>query len=212
MSGGGRRLGAVVLAAGEARRFGRPKQLLVWRGQALVERAVRSCLAAGCERVVAVTGAHAPLVAEALAGAAALPAVSLTQNPQWAAGLHTSLARGIDALLAAAGSLDAVLVALADQPLVDGPFLARLAAAQVGADAAALGYPSGPGVPACFGAAAVGRLRTLAGGVGAKALLRDPTLRTVVVDDPPRRRDVDTPAEWAALLAAEPDSTVEPDA
>src|SRR5437763_12750721 len=49
-------IGAVVLAAGGSSRFGRPKQLLTFRGETLVRRAVRAASEAGCDPVIVVAG------------------------------------------------------------------------------------------------------------------------------------------------------------
>ncbi len=49
----------ILLAAGEARRFGRPKQLIEWHGEPLVRRAARVALQAGLRPVIVVSGAYA---------------------------------------------------------------------------------------------------------------------------------------------------------
>ena len=51
-----RNIGAVILAAGGSSRFGRPKQLLQFRGETLVHRAVSAATGAGCDPVVVVVG------------------------------------------------------------------------------------------------------------------------------------------------------------
>src|SRR6185436_639591 len=50
---------AVVLAAGNSTRLGRPKQLVVYQGLPLVARAARAALATGADPVVLVLGANA---------------------------------------------------------------------------------------------------------------------------------------------------------
>ena len=52
-------IGAVILAAGESSRFGRPKQLLRFRGKSLVRRVVEAAKQAGCSPIVVVTGGDA---------------------------------------------------------------------------------------------------------------------------------------------------------
>jgi CTP:molybdopterin cytidylyltransferase MocA len=97
-------LGGIVLAAGEARRFGAPKQLAPLGGRPLVEHAV-AALEAVCDRVVVVLGAHA----EEVQRGARLPEVVFCED--WAEGIYASLQSGLRAL----GDVDAV-VALGDQP------------------------------------------------------------------------------------------------
>jgi molybdenum cofactor cytidylyltransferase len=56
----------VILAAGRAARYGQPKQLLTWRGDALVRQVARKALQAGLHPVVVVTGAMREAVRAAL--------------------------------------------------------------------------------------------------------------------------------------------------
>jgi len=51
-------IGAVLLAAGEASRFGTAKQLLVIDGEPMARRMALAALAAGLSPVIVVTGAH----------------------------------------------------------------------------------------------------------------------------------------------------------
>ncbi|MEJ2607419.1 MAG: NTP transferase domain-containing protein [Anaerolineales bacterium] len=55
----GSTVAGVILAAGDSERFPEPKQLLHWKGKALVWHAVRAALEGGLEPVVVVTGADA---------------------------------------------------------------------------------------------------------------------------------------------------------
>ena len=85
-------LAGLVLAAGAGRRFGGPKPLARYRGEPLVAHALRSV--AGCcdAGVTVVVGAAGPDVAAA--ARAALPAVRVVANPDWATGLAGSLRAG----------------------------------------------------------------------------------------------------------------------
>ena len=200
-------LAAIVLAAGGASRFGSAKQAALYGGKALVLHAVDAALAAGCERVIVVTGAHAAEVRQVLAQALPHnPKLSLVHNPDWPDGMASSIAAGATALLSE-GIPESTFVTLADQPLVDAALLTRLDAARRAgrAGAAALAYPSGPGVPTCFSRNALPLLRQLeASEGGAKTLLRGGVLHVVTVDAPDARRDVDTLADWHDLPRTPP--------
>ncbi len=105
-------VGAVLLAAGSGSRLGhRPKSLLELGGVPLIRRALVALSGAGVDEVVVVTGHHAeriePLVQD-------FP-VTLVRNPDPDAGQVSSQRLGLAALT---GKLDAVVVALADQPLL----------------------------------------------------------------------------------------------
>jgi len=105
--------GAVVLAAGGAQRMGgRAKPLIERDGVPLVRRAVQSLLGAGVGDIVVVVGYRADEVAWAVTD---LP-MRVVVNEEYAAGRVTSLRRG---LLELPDSLEATLVVLADQPLLE---------------------------------------------------------------------------------------------
>lgn len=107
-------IGAVLLAAGSASRMGhRPKCLLEHGGRPIVRRQVQALLGAGLTPVVVVLGHYRDQVAAALDG---LP-VERVVNPDPEAPQSHSLHQGLAALPTC---LDAVLVSLADLPLI-GP-------------------------------------------------------------------------------------------
>lgn len=110
----------VVLAAGQGARLGgRPKCLLRLDGVPLLQRVVAALAGAGVAEIVVVTGHHAGQVEPLLA---ALP-VRCVRNPQPQAGQVSSLRLGLAALATPA---PAVIVALADQPLLAAADVAEL--------------------------------------------------------------------------------------
>ena len=105
-------VGAVVLAAGSASRMGgRPKCLLELDGVSLLRRQWLALSGAGVQDVVVVLGHYAQRIRQS---APELPVHWLT-NPDPYAGQESSLRWGLQAL---APEVDAVLVLLADQPLI----------------------------------------------------------------------------------------------
>ena len=113
----------MVLAAGAARRMGgRPKCLLELDGEPLIRRLVHALDVAGIRSPVVVLGHHAQRISAALQGCA----FTLALNPDPDAGLASSLQRGLRALPAES---DAVMVLLADQPLIDAQDMLDLVAA-----------------------------------------------------------------------------------
>ena len=191
----------MLLAAGGSSRLGRPKQLLVHRGEPLVRRAARAALDAGAAPVVAVLGADADAVRAALAG---LPGVRTVVNAQWATGLASSLAAGIGAVLGDgahdAEARDGVLVLLADQPLVDADALRRLLQAfDAGHRVVASSYAGTLGVPAVFGREHLAALQAIGGDRGAGAWLRERRAEVTAVPMDAAALDVDTAADVARL-------------
>ncbi len=134
------RVGGVLLAAGESYRMGgRPKALLQLQGVPLVRRNLDALSGAGAREIVAVLGHRADEVERALRG---LPVTTL-KNPDYSLGRMSSLNVGLAAL---SEELDAIVVALADQPLIEAEDISALIAAFVrnrGSAAAVVPYVDG---------------------------------------------------------------------
>ncbi len=181
----------VLLAAGSGSRLGRPKALVVVRGQSLVARGVALLLDGGAHPVLVVTGA-----AE-LADPPG-PGVISVRNPDWATGMGSSLAAGLAAVPPEGA---AAVIALADQPLVGPESVRRLIAAYAsGARVAVACYEGRPRNPVLIGREhwpAVVALAT--GDVGARPFLRaHPDLVThVECGDVGRPDDIDSPEDLA---------------
>ena len=180
---------SIVLAAGASSRLGRPKQLVVWRGETLVHRAARLAVEAGLGPVRVVTGAHADEVARAVADLT----VTCVHNPRAAEGLAGSLGQGLE------GVEGAVLVLTCDQPLLTAEHLRALAArwSGTGAERVASDYDGVAGVPALFSASLLPQLRALQGDQGARAVLRGHAVETVPLAG--GGLDVDTEEDVRAL-------------
>ena len=177
-----KRMAAVLLAAGSARRFGGGKLAQPFDGEPLGLRAARTLAGVGFGRLVAVVADDS--VDYARAG---------FQTVRNAPGspMSSSLRLGI----AACAEWEACLVALADMPLVPAAHFAALAAAHEGAVTATL-LDGEPVVPAVFGAAEFGRLMALEGDHGAQRLLGR---AKGVAAEAEWLADVDTPEDLARL-------------
>ena len=181
----------MLLAAGEGSRFGRPKALVELDGQTLAERGVTMLRAGGADPILIVTGAApVPLAAEYQ--------VRTVYNGEWRTGMGSSL-RAALRTLSSPDHAGAVVVALADQPLVGADAVSRLIAAyRAGASVAVAAYDGRPRNPVL-----VARehwpevIATATGDQGARAFLRArPDLVTLVeCADTGRPDDIDTPAD-----------------
>ena len=200
-SSGGRGRGglyAVVLAAGAARRYGAPKQLVRYRGEALVARSVRVARLAGADAVCVVLGCRADRIRHALRQGYASPAEpAIVRNPRWRDGMGRSLACGIRALPAEAR---AALVCLVDQPRLQAEDMAALVTAWRANPGCAVAarYDGRLGVPAVFPRSWFSRLRRLEGERGAQAMLA--SARGVIAVPMARAAfDLDRPEHLAEL-------------
>jgi len=106
-------IGAVLLAAGAGERIGwRPKCLLELDGVPLIHRQITALSGAGVDELVVVLGHY---VQQILPIIETFP-ITIVRNDRPQDGLVSSQRLGLTALSA---QLDAVIVALADQPLID---------------------------------------------------------------------------------------------
>ena len=119
------RVGGLVLAAGAGSRMGnRPKCLLQLNGMSLLERQLQALSLAGVRPVGVVLGHHAERILQE--GVLTRWATQQVRNPRPDEGHVSSLRIGLKALPA---GLDVVVVALADQPLIDAQAVQALLAA-----------------------------------------------------------------------------------
>jgi len=186
------RVAGVLLAAGEGSRFGRPKALVELDGQTLAERGVKTLLAGGADPIFVVTGA----------AAVEIDGVPTVYNQQWRTGMGSSLRAALRAL---PQDVDAVVVALADQPLVGAEAVARLITAyRAGATVAVAAYEGKPRNPVLLAREHWPEvIATATGDQGARTFLRTrPELVTrVECGDTGRPDDIDTPADLARITA-----------
>lgn len=185
---------AAVLAAGESQRFGRSKVLESLQGETLVRRAARLAREVCGDRSILVVGHEGTAVSAAAGDAPQFVIV----NDRYEDGIGSSIALAAKAVSHVA---DALLLLLADQPLVTAGHLRALIAHWDGADAAivATAFSGTTGPPVLFPRSAFTALGKLSGDQGAKALLQNPEfdLRAIPFED--AAIDIDTPADLEKL-------------
>ena len=196
----GRRVAALVLAAGRSTRMGAVNKMLAEiGGKPLVRIAAEQAVASHAHPVIVVTGHEREKVEAALNG---LP-VRFVHNADYAEGLGTSLKAGIAAVPEEA---DAVVVCLGDMPQVDAALINRLIAAFDPERGALVVVPSidgRRGNPVVWSRRFFHDLMTIQGDVGARHLIGN--YAEVVVEVPVAGEaaltDVDTPESLLAVKA-----------
>jgi CTP:molybdopterin cytidylyltransferase MocA len=190
------RLWTVILAAGEGRRFGGPKQLARFGGASLLVGRARLAAAITPGRVVVVVGAHGQRLRSHLRRHGLQ--VSIVHNAAWRQGLSASLRRGVAALPRRAS---AAMILLCDQPGVGATSVSRLVRAWTAHPdrIAASVYGGIPGVPAIFPRTCFRTLTTLTGDSGARGLLRAADASRVAM--PEAAWDIDERADLARSAA-----------
>jgi molybdenum cofactor cytidylyltransferase len=189
------RVAAIVLAAGDSERFGKPKQLLEWRGKPFIRHVVQTALQADLAPVIVVTGRYSDEIAGALDGLA----VTIVHNRDWRSGQSTSIQAGLARLPADCG---AAIFLLADQPQVS-PLLIRALVdehARSGSPVVAPLIDDQRGNPVLFDRVTFQELNKLHGDVGGRGIFSRYLITWVPWHDPLALMDVDTPDDYQKLI------------
>jgi molybdenum cofactor cytidylyltransferase len=190
-------IGLILLAAGESKRMGTPKQLLSYNGRSLIRHAAKEAVASNCESIMVVLGAYSDRISPELDNLR----VHISHNAQWQKGMSSSIATGVKTILKIDFNLDAVIVALADQPLITAKTYNQLIDRyrETRAKAIASIYAQTIGVPALFDRDLFTKLSRIEGKDGAKQLLQRYTNPQDNLTVPEAAIDLDTPADYQQL-------------
>lgn len=180
----------VLLAAGESRRLGKPKQLVIFKEKTLLRRAAEAALAA-CENVFVVVGANENLMLPELAG---LP-VRVVKNENWQSGMASSIRAGVAAALTEIVDLQVVVLSVCDQPLLSAEVFQLLFSKKNRSGLGIVGSRYGDvlGVPVLFERRFFAELLDLSGDEGARKLLRAHLSELASIDFFGGAWDVDLP-------------------
>lgn len=195
------RITALVLAAGRSSRMGPVNKLLAdVEGQPMVRRVAEAALASRAEAVIAVSGHEREKVEAALSGLG----LTTVHNPDHAAGLSSSLHRGLAAL---PPNAEGVIVCLGDMPRVSAAVIDRLIAAFNPLEGRAICLPTWQGKrgnPVLLARRFLPEIQAISGDIGAKALIADypEAVAEVPMADDGVLLDIDTPDALTALKSA----------
>jgi molybdenum cofactor cytidylyltransferase len=196
----GRRVAAIILAAGRSTRMGGPNKLTAEvAGRPLIRIAVEEALASRARPVIVVTGHEHERVQSALKGLD----VRLVHNPDFAEGLSTSLKAGLAAVPA---EVDGAVVCLGDMPHVRAALIDKLISAFDPERGALVVLPTLDGKrgnPVVWSRRFFPELMALEGDVGARHMIGRyaEAVTEVPVTDPSALVDVDTPEALSRVKA-----------
>lgn len=197
------RTAGILLAAGEAKRFGQPKQLLDWRGQPFVRAVAEVALSAGLTPVVVVTGAYAAQVE----AAARDLSVRIARNEEWSQGQASSVRTGIESLSPSGfgkTGVGAAIFLLADQPQIGTDVIRALVEAHTRSLApviAPLVLEEKRANPVLFDRLTFPDLTKLEGDTGGRALFSKYPVEYVPWHDDRLLLDVDRPEDYQRLIS-----------
>ena len=190
-------ISAILLAAGESKRMGKPKLLLPLGSGTILGKTADNLLSSQVDEVIVVLGAEAQEMKKAIAG----KPVKVVFNSNYRQGMSTSLIIGLKQVSARA---QRVMVALCDQPLIEKKTYNRLIEESFnsGKGITVPTYQAKRGNPIIFSTSYKDELMGLEGDVGGREILsrhRDDVLE-VAVDSESIIININTMDEYYAHL------------
>jgi molybdenum cofactor cytidylyltransferase len=187
---------AVVLAAGESRRMGKPKQLLDWQGENLLAHVLGQLRASEVDDVILVLGHEAERIRESIRPFKKMRIVS---NPDYPQGMSTSILCGLQAL---PKNADAFLIVLADLPGITSNLVNHLIRAfhrnRPRKDIIVPTYRGTRGHPVLFAARYILESLEIEGDMGCRPILakHPEQVFEIEVDQAAVLLDIDTPEDY----------------
>jgi molybdenum cofactor cytidylyltransferase len=189
-------IAGIVLAAGEATRFGRCKQLAKLQGRPLLQWVLQAALASDLDAVILVLGSRHREVQAALGAELAHRRLQVVVNPDFASGQSTSLKAG---LKLARDEYSAAMFLLADQPFITSGLINQLRACFLRSRRriAVPVYRNRRGNPCIFERSLYPEILRVTGDQGAREVIgaHAGDVLEVEVFDPAVCQDIDCPAD-----------------
>ena len=188
-------ISAILLAAGESKRMGRPKQMLEWQGKTFLLHVLENLINSDVDEIILVLGHEAEQIRKSLPECQ----IKIVINPDYKKGMSSSLRHG---LLAMDPRSEAFLVLLADQPGI-GPEIINSLIQDFQRTNPRPGivrpvYRGLLGHPVLIGIKYLQEALQLQGDVGARQILinHHKDIWEVEVDQDVVLKDIDTPEEY----------------
>ena len=181
-------LAVLILAAGESKRMGATvKQLLPWKNTNLIGHVAQQAKEVS-ENVFVVLGANKDQIKSTLD-----KDLTIIENPDWKKGMGASIGIGVSEI-AENLAIKAILILLADQPLLEADYFLELKAAFSKSESSivATSYATKNGVPAIFDASLFSELSTLDKDYGARKIMQKHSNSLKSINPNGKAIDIDT--------------------
>ena len=192
------KLGALILAAGAAKRMQSPKMLLPFLNGSILSHILQEVKAINPTIISVVTGcSHQEILQAGIA-----EEKIFLYNPLWEKGMAASIAFGVEHLLEAFPLLEGILIVVSDQPYMNRALLNEMVDEKVKGEKNIIATQYGliKGTPVLFGRQYFGELKKLQGDVGAKSILQQFPEDIATIDFPLGAIDIDTPEDFQKLI------------
>ena len=182
----------LILAAGGSTRMGQPKQLIEWKGETLVNHAIKKAQQTEVETIYVVLGANAEKIKETISDYN----IQIIFNSVWQKGLGSSISVGIN-YITKHGKYDGVLIRLIDNPTLALEHYRQLIALfkSKRLPIVASEYNDTHGVPAIFGGEFFEALQQLQTDKGAKSIMKQYWNQVLFLKSDTDFVDLDTPED-----------------
>ena len=157
----------LIIAAGESKRLGEPKQLLQFDGKSLINRLIETVNEAGDFHITLVLGANAAIIEQQLT----FTHLDIVYNKDWKEGMASSIRAGLHHIMQ--HNIDGVMMLVCDQPFIKPSHIDSLLKLQhdTKQPIAACYYANILGTPALFHKSIFNDFLGLEGDTGAKKII-----------------------------------------
>jgi len=188
----------VILAAGNSSRMGKPKQLLKFNGQTLLDLVINETLKTNFRPVIVVLGAYEEEIKKTQSHAGAIYVV----NKDWEDGMSSSISSGLNSALKIDSEIENVIITVADQAYISSQIFEDLVRKhhQVNKNIIASAYLDTAGTPALFNKKYFKELMTLKGTDGAKKIIKRNIDDATTIPFELGRVDIDTQQDYKDLI------------
>lgn len=188
----------LMIAAGESKRMGSPKQLLVVEGETIINRMIHIVKKAVNFPTYVILGAFAETIQAQFPNLE----INIVNNTHWQEGMASSIRLGLNTAKAQIPALDGVMVVVCDQPYITESTITALLQLQKEKDTpmAAAYYDDVMGTPALFHSSIFNELLSLKGDMGAKRIIQSRPEEVAKLHFEKGLLDIDTKEDYQALL------------
>ncbi|MDB5061265.1 MAG: nucleotidyltransferase family protein [Mucilaginibacter sp.] len=187
----------IILAAGPSSRFGSPKQNVNYKGETLLQLAIKNALAVS-ETILVVLGANRELIEFSIKD----KPVDILYNSDWVEGMASSISLAANKLQSDYLQITSALFMLCDQPYADKAILQQLIDAALNSEKGiiASAYNDTLGAPVLFKSKYFPYLLALKGKEGAKKLIMQHADDVQPIPFPLGSVDIDTVEDYEGLI------------
>lgn len=185
-----------ILAAGLGSRFGFPKYLFPMKGKMVIENIIEQCILANVKNLFIVSGAFHEKLASKIKG------VPVLFNPEYREGIASSIR--ISAKFAVENSFEALVILLADQPLVDRIMIGELLEIySEGYEVVSFEKEGNPCPPTLFVKKLFSDLLNIKGDIGARKIVEENKKKKLIRGYEAKLIDFDTMWEYLSIRKKE---------